>query len=122
VSLLLLLFLTSAMLGVSGAVKLRATGRAGLSPSPLAIGEMLLALGIGLVALPGMADGSWTRWVVPAAVVLLLTSTVRHGMRLGEYRRRRADTEGGRLANYVKYVSQADGGPSTFDDGGQVEN
>lgn len=114
----LLLFLTSAMLGVSGAVKLRSTARAGLTPSPLSVGEMIVAAGVALLALPGMSDGALTRWAVPGAVVLLLVSTVRHGLRLSDYRRRRTESEGGRLANYLKYASGASEGPRRSGDRG----
>ena len=108
------------MLGVSGAVKLKSTSRAGLSLSPLAIAEMVVAVGIAVVAFPGVADGSTTRWAVPGAVLLLLGSTMRHGLRLAEYRRLRADSEGGRLANYVKYMSGTDGGQDRPDSGGET--
>lgn len=107
------------MLGVSGAVKLRSMARAGLTLSPLAAGEMVGAVGLALLAVPGMADGALTRWVVPGAVVLLLVSSVRHGVRLSDYRRRRTESEGGRLANYLKYASAAAEEPRRSGERGQ---
>lgn len=116
----LLLFLTSAMLAVSGAVKLRSTARRGSGPSLLALGEIIVAAALAWLALPGVSGAALPRWVVPAAVLLLLGSSVHHGLRLGAYRRRRAESEGGRLVNYVRYISGADGGSRGSDDGGQI--
>lgn len=100
-----LLFLTAAMLAVSGAVKLKATARAGLGLAPLALLEMAAAVGLAILALPGMPAETLSRWSVPAAVLLLLGSSVSHAIRQRTHRRRRAETEGGRLANYLKHIS-----------------
>jgi hypothetical protein len=98
-----LLILTSAMLAVSGAVKLRTTSRVGLGLAPLALLEIAVAVLLTISAVPGAPGARQVRWLVPTAVALLLTSSVQHGLRLGAYRSRRSETEGGRLASYVRY-------------------
>jgi drug/metabolite transporter superfamily protein YnfA len=116
----LLLLLTSAMLAVSGAVKLRSAARRGSGLSLLALGEMLVAVALAWLALPGVSGAPFTRWAVPGAVLLLLGSSAHHGLRLGAYRRRRAESEGGRLVNYVRYISGTGGGSRGSDDGGHI--
>ncbi|MDA0329906.1 MAG: hypothetical protein O2958_12975 [Gemmatimonadetes bacterium] len=107
-SLRLLLFLTGAMLAVSGGVKLKAMSKAGLGLAPLALLEMIAAVALAgssvsdTFAVPGM------RWAVPLGVLLLLVSSVSHALRLKQHRQRRAETEGGRLQNFLKYS----GGPN----------
>lgn len=103
---------TSALLVLSGALKLRATGRAGLQPSVLAVGELLAAPLIMFLALPGPLAGSGVaRAAIPLAFLLVVGSSVRHAMRLRAYRRYRSETEGGRLVSYVKYMSGSDETP-----------
>ena len=106
-----LLFVTAAFIAVSGGLKLRSTARAGLGYSPLAVLEMATALGLALLVLPGPLTGTEVeRWAVPVGVVILVVSSVEHALRLRAYRRSRAETEGGRLATYVKYLSEVDRG------------
>ena len=106
-----LLFVTAALIAVSGGLKLRSTARVGLGYSPLALLEMAVALGLALLVLPGPLTGTaLERWAVPVGIVVLIVSSVEHAFRLRAYRRSRAETEGGRLATYVKYLSEVDRG------------
>jgi hypothetical protein len=108
-----LLFLTAAMLAVSGAVKLRATSRIGMGLAPLALLEMAVAVALAFLGLPSPLSGSaFVRWSVPAALLLLVGSSVDHGVRLREHRRRRAESEERRLQSFVKYLSTTDEGSS----------
>jgi hypothetical protein len=104
----LLLFLTSALLAVSGATKLRSASRAGLGVPVLALAEMVWALALALAALPGASTPATSRWGIPIGVTLVLVSSARYTLRLRAERRRRADSEGGRLATYVKFLSRSD--------------
>lgn len=109
----ILLFITAAMLAVSGAVKLRATSRIGMGLAPLALLEMAMAVALGFLALPGPLTGSaLLRWSVPVALLLLVGSSVDHAMRLRAQRRRRAESEERRLASFVKYLSRSEDAPS----------
>lgn len=104
--------ITCVVLVLSGALKLRATGRVGLQPSVLAVGELLAAPVILFLALPGPFTGSGVaRVAVPLAFVLVVGSSVRHAIRLRAYRRYRTETEGGRLVSYVKYMTGDDETP-----------
>jgi predicted RND superfamily exporter protein len=94
------------MLAASGGVKLRATSRIGLGLAPLALSEMAVAVALGVLALPGpLLGGAPVRWSVPAAVLLLIGSSIDHAVRLRAYRRRRAESEERRLASFVKHLS-----------------
>lgn len=102
-----LLFVTAGLVAISGGLKLRSTSRVGLGMSPLALLEMVAAVMLAALILPGPLSGTAVvRWAVPAAVLLLVVSSVEHAMRLRAYRRTRAESEGGRLATYVKYLSE----------------
>lgn len=106
-----LLFVTAALVAVSGGLKLRSTSRVGLGFSPLALLEMVIALGLALLVVPSPLTGTAVeRWAVPVAILVLVVSSVEHAFRLRDYRRARAETEGGRLATYVKYLSEVDRG------------
>ena len=104
----LLLFLTSALLAASGAMKLRSATRAGLGLPLLALVEMGCAVGLAVAALPGAVPPGVSRWGIPLGVTLVLVSSVRYSLRLRAARQSRADGEGGRLARYVKFLSQPD--------------
>lgn len=102
----MLLFATAAMLAASGGIKLRTTSRSGLGLAPLALSEMAVAVALGALALPGpLLGGVVVRWSVPAAVLLLIGSSIDHALRLRAYRRRRAESEERRLASFVKHLS-----------------
>lgn len=110
--LFLLHFMTSGMLILSGSLKLRATSRAGLQPSMLAVGELVAAMAVIFLAVPSPLSASGVaRGAVPAAFLLLLASSARHAQRLRAYRRYRSETEAGRLESYVKYMSERDETP-----------
>ncbi|NNF13661.1 MAG: hypothetical protein HKN72_10570 [Gemmatimonadetes bacterium] len=116
-----LLFVTAALVAVSGGLKLRSTSRVGLGVRPLAFLELVSALGLAALILPNPLSGTAVvRWAVPAAILLLVVSSVDHALRLRAYRKARADSEGGRLATYVKYLSELpenEGGPEAEGDG-----
>jgi len=100
----ILLFTAAALLAVSGALKLRSTARIGLGPAPLALAEMAAALGLAFLALPNPFFGTaFARWSVPAAILLLVGSSIDHAVRLRELRRRRAESEERRLATFIEY-------------------
>lgn len=102
-----LLFVTAALVAVSGGLKIRSTARVGLGISPLALLEMVLAVGLAVMILPSPLSGSTLeRWAVPLAIGVLVVSSVEHAFRLRAYRKARAESEGGRLATYVKYLSE----------------
>lgn len=114
-----LLFFTAGLVAASSVLKLRSTSRVGLGLRPLAILELVAALGLAALGLPGSLSGSpLARWAVPVAILLLVVSSVDHALRLRAWRLARAESEGGRLAAYVKYLSEApedDDGPDTGD-------
>jgi uncharacterized membrane protein YqgA involved in biofilm formation len=100
-----LLFMTGVLLLVSGGVKVRSGLRAGLGVQPLTYLELLASVLSCIAAAAGLGTSGAGIWVVPAGVLLVLVSSVLFSMRLTEYRRRRAESEGSRLENYVKYMS-----------------
>lgn len=102
-----LLFVTAAFVAVSAGLKLRSTARVGLGLAPLAIVEMVSAIGLVLLVLPGPLSGTAVeRWAVPVAIAILIVSSIDHAVRLRDYSKVRAESEGGRLATYVKYLSE----------------
>ncbi|MDX1495001.1 MAG: hypothetical protein R3253_13115 [Longimicrobiales bacterium] len=102
-----LLFVTAALIAVSGGLKIRSTTRVGLGVSPFALLEVFLALGLAVMILPGPLSGTAVeRWAVPVAIGVLVLSSIEHAFRLRAWRRARAESEGGRLATYVKYLSE----------------
>lgn len=106
-----LLFVTAALVAVSGGLKLRSTNRVGLGFAPLALLEMVVAMGLALMILPSPVTGTAVvRWSVPMAIVIVIVSSIDHFLRLRRYRKARADSEGGRLATYVRYLSEMDDG------------
>lgn len=111
-----LLFVSAALVAVSGGLKLRSTSRVGLGMRPLALVELVSALVLAALILPSHFSGTaMVRWAVPAAILLLVVSSVDHALQLREYRHARAESEGGRLATYVKYLSELPKG----DEGGE---
>lgn len=101
-----LLFITAALVAISGGLKLRSTSRVGLGLAPLAVLEMVAALGLAALVLPSRWSGTTVeRWSVPVAIVILIASSIDHAIRLRSHRRARAETEAGRLVNYVRYLS-----------------
>lgn len=104
-----LLFVTAALVAVSGGLKLRSTNRVGLGFAPLALLEMAVAMGLALTILPSPLTGTTVeRWSVPVAILIVIVSSIDHFVRLRRYRKARAESEGGRLATYVKYLSEMD--------------
>jgi hypothetical protein len=104
-----LLFVTAALVAVSGGLKLRSTSRVGLGFAPLALFEMVVALALALLILPSPLTGTLVeRWAVSVAILVVIVSSVDHGLRLRQYRMARAESEGGRLATYIKYLSDMD--------------
>lgn len=112
-----LLFLTAALVALSAGLKLRSTSRVGLGLAPLAMLEMATAMGLAVLVLPSPLSGTAVeRWAVPVAVAILVVASIDHALRLRAYRSARAESEGGRLATYVKYLSEM-----KDDDGGAPE-
>jgi len=102
----LLAFLTAVLLALSGLLKIRSGQRVGVGSSPMAMAEVVAGVALAVVS-TGTVFGALVppRWAVPASVLLLLVSTIEHGMRLRAQRLQRADSEGGRLVAHVKYLS-----------------
>jgi hypothetical protein len=86
-------------------VKARSGLRAGLGVQPLTYLELLASLLLCFAAGAGLGTSGAGIWLVPAGVLLVLASTALFSMRMAEYRRQRAESEGGRLVSYVKYLS-----------------
>lgn len=106
-----LVLVTALFLWSAAFFKVRAGRRLGMGISIFVALEGISAIGLVLVGLPGPLVGSAiARASVPAAVLLLLVSSVDHARRLKSVRDRRESTEGGRLAAYVKYEGRVRGG------------
>lgn len=101
-----LAFLLAALLVTSSVVKIRSGQRVGLGLLP---GTLLELAGALALAGGAVATGSLPGWAVALALVLFFASSVHHVGRLRDLRRRREESEGGRLAAYVKYLSASDG-------------
>lgn len=107
---LALVVLTAVMVGTSAALKLRATSRRGLGPRPLTLLEALVAIGLVALSLVGSPPATgFVRWSIPAAVVLMVTSSVDHAIRLARLGREREESEAGRLATYIEYPMNREG-------------
>ncbi len=104
-SAMVLSWLIAAMLALSGAVKARSGARQGLGILPGVLAELLAGVAFAAMPLAGVGPPVW---LTVAAVVLLIASTTHHGLVLRRLRRRREASEGGRLAAYVKYLSEPD--------------
>jgi hypothetical protein len=100
----LLSWLLAAMLAVSGALKARSGARLGIGVLPGAMAELLL--GVGFAATPLFAV-SLPVWAILFAVLLLLGSSIHYAVVLRRIRRRREESEAGRLAAYVRYLSSS---------------
>jgi hypothetical protein len=100
-----LLVMTGVLLLVSGGVKVRSGLRAGLGVQPLTHLELLASVVWCFAAGGGLGASGAGIWFVPAGVLLVLASSVLFSLRMTEYRRRRAESEGSRLENYVNYLS-----------------
>ena len=106
-----LVLVTALFLGSAAFFKARAGSRLGMGISIFVVLEGLGSIVLVLVGLPGPLVGSAiARAAVPAAVLRLVVSSLDHARRLKSVRERREATEGGRLAAYVKYESEAHGG------------
>jgi len=114
-----LLILTSFLLAVSGALKIRSTTRVGLGVTLGPVIELAVALALGLLSLGVGAGSPLVRWAVPAAVLVLIGSSARHAVRLSAHRRQREESEGGRLASYLRYRESIDRGSD--DETGEAE-
>jgi hypothetical protein len=101
-----LVFVASVLLLTSGLLKVRSRARVGIGFSPFGLGEVLAgaALAVG-AAMGALGMDVLPRWAVPVGVALLLFSTTEHGLRLRSHRKNRIETEGGRLAAHVRYLS-----------------
>jgi hypothetical protein len=102
----LLSFLAAVLLVMSGALKIRSGRRFGVGFSPLAVVEIIAGVALAVLSARGAlgAEGL-PRWSVPAGVVLVLVSTTVHALKLRAERLQLAESEGGRLVAYVKYLS-----------------
>jgi hypothetical protein len=102
----LLSFLAALLLMTSGALKIRSGRRLGVGVSPLAALEVVAGVVLAALSVRNALgiDGP-PRWAVPAGVLLVLISTAVHGQKLRAERLQRAESEGGRLVAYVKYLS-----------------
>ena len=102
-----LLVLASLLLVGSGAVKIRAAGRAKLGLPMLSLLEVVggIAL-VGVAATRPPAVDVGFRYVV-GAVALVLVSSIAMGMRLSAGRREQEESEGARLITYVRYLSSS---------------
>lgn len=98
--------LTAILLFVSGGLKIRSSRRLGLGMGLMPLAEVVLGLVVGMAGMAATVGGvSLPRWSIPIAVLLVLVSTGHHATRLSERRRRRAETEGGRLQTHLEYFS-----------------
>lgn len=98
--------LTAILLFVSGGLKVRSSRRIGLGIGPLPLAEIVVGLFIGMGGMAAAASGvALPRWSLPVAILLVLVSTAHHASRLGAHRKRRAETEGGRLQTHLQYFS-----------------
>jgi len=105
-----LLVVAAALLALSGGLKLRSTLQIGLGVAPLGFLELVFALLLATMIVPNVLTGTRIeRWSVPVAIVVMIASSVDHWFRLRAYHRRRAETEGGRLASYVRYLADQPG-------------
>ena len=100
-----LAFLLGALLVTSSAVKVRSCQRVGLGLLP---GTLLELVGGPAVAAGAMITGGLAGWAVAVSLGLFFVSSVSHVARLRALRLRREESEGGRLAAYVKYLSASD--------------
>ena len=98
----LLVFLTCALLAVSGAVKLRATSRIGMRASLWSVSEMGVALACAGLAFASGADAPYLVWAVPAGLLLFVVSSWRYALRFRDHGRRRAASEGARLEQHLR--------------------
>lgn len=101
----LLAFFLASLLVTSSVVKMRSGQRIGLGVLPGTVLELLGALGVAVV---GVTTGRLPGWAVAGALVLFLLSSAHHVGRVRAIRRRRQESEGGRLAAYVRYLSISD--------------
>ena len=99
-----LLFLTAALLVISGAVETRAAVRSGLGAALLPAVELAAGLGLAAVAAGGGSSGL-ARWLIPGGVLLVLVSSVRTSVLLKERRRIRELSAAARLETYVRYLA-----------------
>jgi O-antigen/teichoic acid export membrane protein len=98
----LLVFLTCALLAVSGAVKLRATSRIGMRTSLLSVSEMAVALAFAGLAFVSGAEAPYLAWSVPVGLLLFIVSSWRYALRFRDHGRRRVASEGARLEQHVR--------------------
>jgi len=103
-----LLVLASLLLLVSGLVKMKAAARVDLGLPLLALVELLAGVAIIGVAFMQSFTARQGLAVVVGAVVLVVVSSVQVGLAIQRRHRRLADSEGARLANYVRYRSRLD--------------
>lgn len=114
----LFLLIVAGMLAISAGLKVRTCVKAGLGVTIWTLLEGATVLGMVAAASPGPWSGSpLLRSAVPVAFLVMLVSSVQHGLRLRDFRRRRAESEAERLANYVRYLADAPETPESDEEG-----
>lgn len=103
-----LLVLAGLLLVVSGALKARLAGRAGLGFPLLPLAELITGAALMLISFARPLSPDAGLRLVVGSLVLLMVSTVRQGMVLGRAREERRASEGARLVTFVKYLSKSD--------------
>jgi len=110
----ILVLAAAVLLACAAFFKVRASMRFGIGVSVLVMLEMVGAIMLLVVGLPGPFSGTViAKASVPLALLILFVATVDHARRLGAIRERRNSTEGGRLAAYVKYQRGGSGGDAS---------
>jgi hypothetical protein len=99
-------FLIAVILATSALMKVRLDRRTGTGTSPATLLELVAA---PVVAAAPMVTGTLPVNLVVLAFVVSITASLLQVRRYGAIRMRREETEGGRLAAYVRYLSAAEG-------------
>jgi hypothetical protein len=99
-----LIVITGVLLLASGAIKLRAGERVGMGLQPLPLAELVFAL----IVFASVRTERAGLWLVPGGILLVLASSALFLSRMRAFQRRRAETEAGRLATYLKYFALGD--------------
>ncbi len=101
-----LAFLMAALLALSGALKARSGLRVGIGILPGVLLELVVAIGFAAVPLVGRTP---PLWVFVLGTALLVGSSLHYATVIRRLARSRESSEGGRLAAYVKYLSEPNG-------------
>ena len=111
-----LLALTMLLLLVSGVVKLRTAERTKMGLHLFSLLEIFAGVAVAVLMLGGPLTAGQGMAAVAGSVALVLGSSIHLGRRLKNSRRLRGLTEGRRLENYVKYLSNIPEEPGAGDD------